>query len=327
MLNIIEQFIEESHKKGLDSETLEELYDKLLLGSPVEEEIEKEMERLLNQAEPERPLLAAQYSWARKSEYMPKPIETSVGKVYALPDKFSNVTLVSEPQEEEFENLDYQDSIEKEQWEAKDALDRKGRVSRPIDLRNYPDLFMHDGKVAAAADIAGTGEDSSVIMVRMGCHVCDCQVYPFADEMETCGRIVQMIQEWHPEHLSIDCSGGWGSGVYSRLLEMEMDAVCEIRGINFQGAPVDITRKPENVRAEMFLNLQMLFMKGLITLPPNDEELCKEIVYIRYEPTSKGLFKIVDKRIIKKELGHSPDRADCLALLFYDPEQMFAYFA
>jgi hypothetical protein len=326
MLNIIEEFIKESKSKELDTESLEELYNKLLLGEDVEDEIEQEMERLLNQAEPERPLLAAQYSWARKSEYMPKPIETSVGKVYALPDKFSTVTLRSEPQEEEFENLDYQDSIEKEQWEAKDALDRKGRVSRPIDLRNYPDLFMGDGKIAGACDVAGTGEDSSVITIRMGIHVVDVQVYPFSDEMQTCGYIVQAIQEWGPEYFNIDCTGGWGAGVYARLMEMEIDAVCEIRPIYFQAAPVDDTRRPENVRAEMFLNLQQQFMKGLVTLPPNDEELCKEIVYVRYEPVSKGTFKIVDKKIIKKELGHSPDRADCVAMVFYDPQAMFAYF-
>jgi hypothetical protein len=322
MLNIIEEFIEESRKKELDTEPLEELYNRLLLGQDVEDEIEAMMASMLESLEPKLPYMTSTYSWARKHEYLPKPIETDVGKAYALPDRFASITLKSEPQEKEFEGLDYQESLEKEGEE----VDSGGRASKPIRLDNYPDLWMHDGLCGVGVDVASTGNDSTTIAVRQGMHLIDLLVYPHSDIMEAVGHVIEILKDYRPSYCNIDGTGGWGMGVISRLLELEMDSLCEINTVEFQASPVDTRLKAENVRAEMYLNLQDLFRRGLVSLPPADEETCRELVYIRYEITPRNTFKIVDKKIIRKELGHSPDRSDAIALSYYRPQRMFVYF-
>ena len=51
---------------------------------------------------------------------------------------------------------------------------------------------------------------------------------------------------------------------------------------------------------------------------PDDDELIGELGALKYEITDNGLTKLENKRNTKKSLGRSPDKADSLAITFFD---------
>ena len=74
-----------------------------------------------------------------------------------------------------------------------------------------------------------------------------------------------------------------------------------------------------NKRAEMYWNLRDLFEKGEISIP-NDPELLNQIAATKYDLDAKGRIRIVEKKKIKAEIGHSPDELDATAILYYFPD-------
>jgi hypothetical protein len=59
---------------------------------------------------------------------------------------------------------------------------------------------------------------------------------------------------------------------------------------------------------------------------PEDEELRRQLINVSYEVTgSSGEIKIMDKDIIKKRIGKSPDRADCFAYGIYLSDKVMPY--
>jgi hypothetical protein len=52
---------------------------------------------------------------------------------------------------------------------------------------------------------------------------------------------------------------------------------------------------------------------------PNDLELKRQLSEIRYKYSSERKLKIEAKEEMKKRLGGSPDKADGLALAFFEP--------
>lgn len=236
------------------------------------------------------------------------------------------MSLSTEPVRPEFDGLSYEDVLIKDYFEAENVLERKGRVSEPINLDTQPDLKMDDNLTGIGLDTARMGSDSTAIVIRQGIHVVDVQRFAKNDTMETSGYVVQAIHDWKPNFVNIETVGGLGAAVYDRLMELGLDSITNICGIETQSTDTRHEHlKAFNVRSEMFLLLQERFTQGLITLPPNDDELAEEIVHIRYKINSDGKIQISDNEGIKKRLGRSPDRAIALALAFYAPDVVGVY--
>ncbi len=69
-----------------------------------------------------------------------------------------------------------------------------------------------------------------------------------------------------------------------------------------------------NLRAEAFWELRTLLEDGQIALPP-DEKLAEELSQSRWHVVpSSGAIRIEPKDDLKSRLGHSPDRADAVAI-------------
>lgn len=231
------------------------------------------------------------------------------------------MSLSTEPVKPEFDGLNYEDVISTDFYDPDDVFERKGRVSAPIDLTNYPDLKMDDNLCGVGVDVARYGADFTTIVVRQGIHTVDVQKYAKNDLMETTGYIVQAIHDWKPDYINVETVGGLGAGVLDRLLELGLDSVVNLCGVETQSTDVMYPHlKSFNIRTEMFLLLQERFSKGLITLPPSDVELAEEIVHIKYKINSDGKIQIVSNEDIKKRLKRSPDKAIALCLAFYNPD-------
>lgn len=171
------------------------------------------------------------------------------------------------------------------------------------------------------ADVAGMGNDESVISERR-----DNYVYPFetytgngeADHMAFTGVIVNKIKEGN--YCFIDTIGE-GAGVYSRLDEQGYETAISCKFSESAEGLRDINDvlEFENMRAYLYWALRDWLNpinKNNPCLPP-DDVFMEEATIITYKFKSNGKVLIESKDDIKKKLGRSPDRIDALVNTFY----------
>lgn len=168
--------------------------------------------------------------------------------------------------------------------------------------------------VEAGLDIADGGGDESVFTAKRGGKVLTQVFWSNLDTMGTCGKAVQLCNEWGVTLLKTDPIGV-GAGVTARLKELSDEGVLKatVYGVNF-------AERANNVdmfaikRDEVIYGLADRFKDGEIDLSAiqDSEELFSQLVSIKKDkPTSKGQLKA-----FKKDHTNSPDRADSLALAF-----------
>ena len=168
----------------------------------------------------------------------------------------------------------------------------------------------------AGQDIARGGDDSSVFTVRDGYKVIYTDSWAKTDLMETTGLILTKLDKWGvaPSNVNLDAVGV-GAGVYDRLREQKVMVNAIIAG----GEPMDKDHYI-NSRAEMYDNLRKRFEAGTISIP-DDQDLIAQLSSIRFKIASDKKLQIVSKEDMKRTYHlKSPDKADSLALCFYEPE-------
>jgi phage terminase large subunit len=166
-----------------------------------------------------------------------------------------------------------------------------------------------------AVDVARSGSDETVIAERRGPVARVLESYIKRDTMETVGHVARWYQDRDAYCVAVDAVG-LGAGVCDRLDEMEGYDVQEVQA----GASPNDKSRFVNVRAEMFWNLRTLFEHGDIDIDPDDDELMGQIAEMRYKIRSNGKIQVESKEDMAKRGVSSPDRADALAMLYYDEE-------
>ena len=169
----------------------------------------------------------------------------------------------------------------------------------------------------AGQDIAREGDDSSVFTIRQGDKVLYMDDWAKTALMGTSGLILQKIERFNldPKNLNLDAVG-MGAGVYDRLKEQKFYVNAVIAG----GEPQD-KEHYINSRAEMYDNLRKHFEAGNISIP-DDQDLIAQLSSIRFKIASDKKLQIVSKEDMKRVYRlKSPDKADSLALCFYQAKQ------
>lgn len=164
-------------------------------------------------------------------------------------------------------------------------------------------------------DISREGDDQSVATIRKGSRVIHTDAWMKTDLMETCGIILLKIEKYNvePKHINLDAVA-LGAGVYDRLKEQKINVNAIIAG----GEPMD-KEHYINSRAEMYDNLRKRFEEGTISIP-DDQDLIAQLSSIRFKIASDKKLQIISKEEMKKQYRlKSPDKADSLALCFYEP--------
>jgi len=168
------------------------------------------------------------------------------------------------------------------------------------------DIIPLDSDPVIKSVDCGAGRDKSVICTRKGG-----KIYPFKrkvtkDSMELVHWINADIENDSADLVFIDVIGiGWG--VYGRLKEINKRA--SIWPIDARSNPIN--DKFLNKRAEMFWNLREIFANKLISIP-DDPELKDELGCLKWITENKKE-RLISKKILRKELGHSTDTVDPLA--------------
>jgi len=171
--------------------------------------------------------------------------------------------------------------------------------------------MKEEGTVAMGVDTARFGDDENVLYVRKGNKVVYHKVWTKADTGTTINQIASKIREYKPSVVNID--EGYNPGVIDGLVAQKFN----VNGISFGGQAKD-PKTFANIRAEMWWELAERFKRGEIQIP-NDKILLKQLTDIKKKPLNRLDQIILESKQEMKQRGlKSPDRADALALCFYE---------
>jgi hypothetical protein len=123
-------------------------------------------------------------------------------------------------------------------------------------------------------------------------------------------QFMREANEHKAECMFIDETGGYGAGVVDAMRSLGADVI----GVQFGGKASDY--RYFNKRSEMYMELAKWVKDG--GQLPEDRELKEELCATTFV-FQGDKFRIVEKELIKSQLGRSPDKADALALTFAFP--------
>jgi phage terminase large subunit len=160
-------------------------------------------------------------------------------------------------------------------------------------------------------DVARYGDDRTVVFPRQGLNATE---HPIilrnADTHEIAGQVARKFDDGQFDHIFVDDTGGWGAGTIDALLRL-----------GYPVTPVNSSSKAfnpryMNKRAEMAFEGAEWVRKGGAL--PDMPELSREATAATYF-FNAGRLQLIDKDMIKKLIGASPDLWDAFLLTFASP--------
>jgi hypothetical protein len=177
-------------------------------------------------------------------------------------------------------------------------LERAGAMPAALPERDAP--------AVAGLDVAGPGEDETVLTLRQGGHVHPPRVWAQPDPR---GEVLTELRRWTIDKINVDSIG---VGHYmARHLE---DAGYRVVDVNVGEAPRDRERFA-NLKAELYWGLRERFETGEVTGLADDLTV-GQCAGIRYGHNARGQVVIESKDQARKRGVKSPDRAESLMLAF-----------
>lgn len=163
-----------------------------------------------------------------------------------------------------------------------------------------------DVPCVAGVDVAGPGEDETVLTVRQGSNVIARHVWSIPDPR---GEVVAALRPHTFEKVNVDSIG---IGYYmARHIE---DAGYTVVDVNVGESPRD-KEKFSNMKAELYWGLRERFEDGDVH-GIDDDLLISQLTGIKYKHNARGQIVIESKDDARKRGVSSPDRAESLMLAF-----------
>lgn len=178
-------------------------------------------------------------------------------------------------------------------------------MERTVPLASYKDFAKILG-----VDVARHGDDASVKFPRQGIVAFKYKLMRIPDTQDLAGNVAHSLRTWEPDGCFVDATGGLGYAIVDPLQKWGYP----VTPVHFSAKATD--NHYFNKRSEMIWEM-ILWIKGGGCLPYCallKEELCA-MTYIHH----KDQLRVVEKDIIKEEIGRSPDISDALALTFAYP--------
>lgn len=210
----------------------------------------------------------------------------------------------------------YSGSFARQEIEAEFITDQTGTL---IEWRHLEEArsrraeYRPDGgPVVAGLDIAGPGEDESVLVVRQGPRILDISAFGDPDAR---GPVLAALRPWRHRGLvrvNVD-SAGLGH-YFARHLE---DSGLRVRDINVGETPTtdDARERYANLKAELYWALRERFADGDVA-GLTDQTTMSQLAGLRYQHDHRGRVKIESKDDALKRGIKSPDRAEAVMLAF-----------
>ena len=170
------------------------------------------------------------------------------------------------------------------------------------------DPVDNGGPVHAGLDVAGPGEDETVLVVREGSSILEAHTWSRADAR---GDVAAALAKWRRrlEAVNVD-SVGIGYYMAQHLRDLDFPVV----EVNVGERASDAERY-RNRKAEYYWGLRMRLQEAdLFGL--RDERAIAQLVGIRYGHNARGQIEIESKEDARKRGVKSPDRAEAVMLAF-----------
>jgi hypothetical protein len=171
--------------------------------------------------------------------------------------------------------------------------------------------LLQTARIQIGIDVAGPGEDETVVAVR--CGGCVLEIHAFADA-DPRGRVVQVLSKWQRTgrlHWVVVDVIGIGYNFALHLADLGFPVV----QFNAGHRAIDAERFT-NLKAEAYWQLREHMESGAIC-GLNDLDTEAQLAGILYRPTSSGRTEIESKDDARKRGQSSPDRAEALVMAFY----------
>lgn len=168
------------------------------------------------------------------------------------------------------------------------------------------------GDIVMGVDVAYTGVDETVCMVRQGGKVQHIEAWGGEDTVYSAGRVAKLIRDLNPATTYIE-NVGVGVGVFDPLRN-EGYAVATV----YPSAAAQNDRIYANKRAENYSRLLKRFEDGDISIPDHSK-LQRQLSSLTYKYDNKTRLLISSKQEMKRHGITSPDYADALMLAFIEP--------
>jgi phage terminase large subunit len=167
----------------------------------------------------------------------------------------------------------------------------------------------HDPKAAliAGIDVAGPGEDETVLIIREGNNIIATHVFSQADAR---GELVATLLPYQSRlaFVNVDAAGlGW-------YMAQHLGEYFRVQGINVGTSPTEPERF-SNLKAELYWGLHMRFEAGHMA-GLTDEKTISQLAGMRYQHNARGQVVMESKDEARKRGVRSPDRAEALMLAF-----------
>lgn len=172
-----------------------------------------------------------------------------------------------------------------------------------------------EGKVKAGLDVAGPGEDETVLTIRRGPQILFMKWWASSDPR---GEVVAALRPYRDELESVNVDSiGIGWGMYQHLLDLKYPA----KAVNVGESPRD-GEKFKNLKAELYWGLRMRLSSGDMS-GLTDERVIGQLAGIRYKQNARGQVEIESKEDARKRGVKSPDRAESVMLAFAERNMVY----
>lgn len=182
--------------------------------------------------------------------------------------------------------------------------------------RTRPSVWTErGGQLHAGVDVAGPGEDETVLVVRQGPRILAMQPFTDADSR---GPVLAALQPWLHKALTtvnVDSAGqGW---YFAQHLRDSLPKAVTVNEINVGERPSsdDAAERNVNLKAELYWALRERFRDGAVA-GLTDALALTQLSNMRYTHDSRGRVKIESKDEAQRRGVKSPDRAEALMLAF-----------
>lgn len=170
-------------------------------------------------------------------------------------------------------------------------------------------------EVTAGVDVAGPGEDETVIIIQQGGHILDLFATPAPDSRHWA---IQMLRPWLAKGLSQINIDEAGNGYYFKAYLAEQLSTLPtvtVTGINVgqRASNLQTQERHANLKAELYWSLREKFRDGLIA-GCTDPLLRSQLIGIRYSENTRRRVTIESKQDARRRGDKSPDRAEALML-------------
>jgi phage terminase large subunit len=175
-------------------------------------------------------------------------------------------------------------------------------------LRELP---TDEGVIDGGLDVAGPGEDETVLAIRCGPKLLHLEAWTESDPR---GKVVAALEPYKGRlrRLNVD-STGIGYGMARHIADFKYP----VRDINV-GVAARHPEKYANLKAELYWGLRLRFQSGDMSGCFSDKAI-GQLAGIRYEHNARGQVVIESKDDMRKRGVKSPDLAEAVMLAFAEP--------